>query len=104
MEDSLYKYLLILGDNSLILGHKLSELCGHGPNLETDMALTNISLDLFGEVRNYFQYAAKIKGNNADEDSIAFLRNERQYFNSILVEQPNTDFAYVNSTEIIEGI
>jgi len=69
MQDSnLYKYLLSLGDNSMILGHRLSELCGHGPSLETDIALTNISLDLFGEVRNYFQYAAKLKGDGCTED------------------------------------
>lgn len=95
MQDSLYTYLLMLGDNSMILGHRLSELCGHGPSLETDIALTNISLDLFGQVRNYFQYAAKIKGTGTTEDSIAFLRKERDYRNVILVEQPNTDFAHV---------
>jgi len=93
--ESLYKYLLMLGDNSMILGHRLSELCGHGPTLETDIALTNISLDLFGQVRNIFQYAAKIKGEEATEDSIAYLRNERQHLNCILVEQPNKDFAHV---------
>lgn len=79
----------------MILGHRLSELCGHGSSLETDIALTNISLDLFGQVRSYFQYAAEIKGGDATEDSIAFLRFDRDYRNTILVEQPNTDFAYV---------
>jgi ring-1,2-phenylacetyl-CoA epoxidase subunit PaaC len=79
----------------MILGHRLSELCGHGPNLETDIALTNISLDLFGEVRNLFQYAAKVKGDDMTEDKIAFLRIEKQYRNTILVEQGNVDFAYV---------
>ncbi len=95
MDQDLYKYLLILGDNSMILGHRLSELCGHGPTLETDIALTNISLDLFGQVRSYYQYAAKIKGEESTEDSIAFLRTERQYYNCILVEQENTNFAHV---------
>lgn len=95
MKDKLYEYILILGDNSMILGHRLSELCGHGPSLETDIALTNISLDLFGQVRSYFQYAAEIKGNGATEDTIASLRFDRDYRNVILVEQPNTDFAYV---------
>ena len=85
----------MLGDNSMILGHRLSELCGHGPSLETDIALTNISLDLFGQVRNYFQYAAELKGGDATEDSIAFLRYERSFFNVWLVEQPNKDFAHV---------
>lgn len=79
----------------MILGHRLSELCGHGPSLETDIALTNISLDLFGQVRNYFRYAAEIKGKDATEDSIAFLRYDRDYRNVLLVEQPNKDFAHV---------
>ena len=95
MKEKLYEYLLYLGDNSMILGHRLSELCGHGPSLETDIALTNISLDLFGQVRSYFQYAAEVKGDGATEDTIASLRFDRDFRNVILVEQPNTDFAYV---------
>ena len=79
----------------MILGHRLSELCGHGPSLETDIALTNISLDLFGQVRNLFQYAADLKGEDSTEDTIAYLRNERQHLNCLLVEQPNADFAHV---------
>ena len=95
MENKLYDYILTLGDNSLILAQRLSELCGHGPSLETDIALTNISLDLFGQIRNYFQYAAEISGGDSSEDSIAFLRTDRQYKNCWLVEQPNEDFAHV---------
>ena len=95
MNNNLYNYILGIADNSLILGQRLGELCGHGPNLETDIACTNISLDLLGQVRSYYQYAAKLKGNNTTEDDIAFLRREREYFNVLLVEQPNTDFAYV---------
>jgi len=95
MKAKLYQYLLLLGDNSLILGHRLSELCGHGPSLETDIALTNHSLDLFGQVRNYFQYAAKVSTKEQTEDDIAFLRYEHEYKNVLLVEQPNRDFAHV---------
>lgn len=95
MQDKLYQYLLLLGDNSMIIGHRLSELCGHGPGLETDIALTNISLDFFGQVRNYFQYAAEIKGGETTEDDIAFLRHIHEYRNCLLCEQPNTDFAHV---------
>lgn len=95
MNDKIYEYLLMLGDNSMILGHRLSELCGHGPSLETDIAVTNISLDLFGQVRHYFQYAASLKDDEATEDSIAYLRLPNEYKNVILVEQPNKDFAYV---------
>jgi ring-1,2-phenylacetyl-CoA epoxidase subunit PaaC len=94
-------YILGIADNSLILGQRLGELCGHGPNLETDIALTNISLDLFGQVRSYYQYAAKLVGDNANEDTIAFLRKERDYVNVLLVEQPNTDFAYVMGRQFL---
>ncbi|MBO3097245.1 1,2-phenylacetyl-CoA epoxidase subunit PaaC [Gelidibacter pelagius] len=94
MKDNLYQYLLGIADNSLILGQRMGELCGHGPSLETDIACTNISLDLFGQVRSYYQYAAKIAGDGRTEDDIAMLRKEREYLNVLLVEQPNTDFAY----------
>ena len=92
--DNLYKYILGIADNSLILGQRMGELCGHGPSLETDIACTNISLDLFGQVRSYYQYAAKIAGDGRSEDDIAMLRKEREYLSVLLVEQPNTDFAF----------
>ncbi|MGB0896097.1 MAG: 1,2-phenylacetyl-CoA epoxidase subunit PaaC [Flavobacteriaceae bacterium] len=92
--ENLYNYILGVADNSLILGQRMGELCGHGPSLETDIACTNVSLDLFGQVRSYFQYAAELTGEGKTEDDIAFLRRERQYKNVLLVEQPNTDFAY----------
>jgi ring-1,2-phenylacetyl-CoA epoxidase subunit PaaC len=92
--ENLYNYILGIADNSLILGQRMGELCGHGPSLETDIACTNISLDLFGQVRSYFQYAAKIAGDNRTEDDIAMLRKEREYKNVLLAEQPNTNFAY----------
>jgi ring-1,2-phenylacetyl-CoA epoxidase subunit PaaC len=92
---SLRTYILSLSDNAMILGHRLSELCGHGPTLETDIALTNVSLDFFGQVRAYLQYLAKLDGGEATEDTLAFLRSERDHHNCILVEQPNEDFAHV---------
>ncbi len=101
MKENLYKYILGIADNSLILGQRLGELTGHGPSLETDIACTNISLDLFGQVRSYYQYAAKIKGDNTTEDEIAFLRREREYLNVLLVEQPNTDFAYTITRQFL---
>lgn len=88
-------YVLTLADNSLILSHRLGELCGHAPALETDIALTNIALDLLGQVRNYYQYAAQLSNDEKTEDDLAFLRLEHQYKNCLLVEQPNTDFGYV---------
>ena len=97
----LYTYILGIADNSLILGQRLGELCGHGPNLETDIACTNIALDLLGQVRNYYQYAAKLAGDGRTEDDIAMLRNEREYLNVLLVEQPNTDFAYTIAKQFL---
>lgn len=94
MNNNLVQYIYGIADNALILGQRLGELCGHGPNLETDIAMTNIALDLLGQTRSYYQYAAKLSGNEATEDTIAFLRSEREYKNALLVEQPNTDFAY----------
>ena len=92
---NLYNYIIGIADNSLILAQRLGELCGHGPTLETDIAGTNISLDLIGQARNYYQYAAKVQNEGKTEDDLAFLRLENQYRNVILVEQPNEHFGYV---------
>lgn len=81
-------YLLHLADTTLILSHRNSEWCGHGPVLEQDIALTNISLDLLGQARLLYQYAAKRMGNT-DEDQLAYLRTEREFKNLLLAEQPN---------------
>lgn len=101
MSNHLVQYICGIADNSLILGQRLGELCGHGPSLETDIALTNISLDLFGQVRSYFQYAAELAGENTSEDTLAFLRKEQEYKNVLLVEQPNTDFAFVIARQFL---
>lgn len=95
------KHVLSIADNSLILAQRLSELCGHGPTLETDIAMTNISLDLFGQTRSYYQYAAKLSDKSKTEDDFAFLRNERDYINVLLVEQPNRNFAYSISRQFL---
>lgn len=94
MNQNLIQYIFGVADNCLILGQRLGELCGHGPSLETDIAMTNISLDLLGQTRSYYQYVAKLQGGDATEDTVAFLRLEREYKNVLLVEQPNTDFSY----------
>ena len=101
MKENLYKYILGIADNSLILGQRMGALTGHGPSLETDIACTNISLDLFGQVRSYYQYAAKIAEDGRTEDDIAMLRKEREYVNVLLVEQPNTDFAYTMARQFL---
>ncbi|MCC6817596.1 MAG: phenylacetate-CoA oxygenase subunit PaaC [Bacteroidia bacterium] len=93
-KEVLFDYILHLADNSMIIGQRNSEWCGHGPVLEQDIALTNIALDLIGEARSLYQYAAEIKGGNCTEDSLPFLRDIREFRNLLLVEQPNTDWAY----------
>jgi len=108
-------YTLHLADNALILGQRNAEWCGHGPVLEQDIAITNISLDLIGQARNFYQYAADLYNGFSDdekaavdhlvpqpwksyhrelqEDDLAFLRTEKQYLNVLLAEIPNGDWA-----------
>jgi ring-1,2-phenylacetyl-CoA epoxidase subunit PaaC len=85
-------YLLHLADTTLILSQRNAEWCGHGPILEQDIAITNISLDLLGQSRNFYQYAATLISGDATEDSLAYLRKEREFKNLLLVEQPNGDW------------
>lgn len=92
MKEHLFQFLLRLGDDSLILGHRMSEWCGHGPILEEDIAMTNISLDLIGQATSFLNYAGNVENNGRDEDALAFLRFDKDYKNSLLVEQPNGDF------------
>lgn len=93
MEKSdLIKNVMYLADNNLILGHRLSEWCGHGPVLEQDIALSNFALDLIGQSRMYFQYAAELSGGETTENTLAYLRTEREYQNVLLVERPNGHF------------
>ena len=90
---ALFEYCLRLGDSSLILGQRLAEWCGHGPILEEDIALTNISLDLIGQSRAFLTYAGEVEEKGRTEDDLAFLRNEREFRNLLLTEQSNGDFA-----------
>jgi ring-1,2-phenylacetyl-CoA epoxidase subunit PaaC len=92
-ETPLVLYTLRRADDALVLGHRLSEWCGHAPMLEEDMALANMGLDLLGQARELYSYAAKVEGRGNDEDKFAYLRDVRQYRNLLLVEQPNGDFA-----------
>lgn len=110
IQDSLIDYTLHLADNSLIMGHRLSEWTGHGPILEQDIAISNIALDLIGQSRNFYQYAAKISnalplsersqvlsiGEDLDEvteDDLAYLRDSDEFKNILLAELPNGDWA-----------
>ena len=91
-KDLLYKYVLALGDDALILGQRLSQWAYKGPFLEEDIALSNISLDMFGRANLFLEYAATLKGNGISADDLAFKRNEREFCNHILCEQPNGNF------------
>lgn len=93
-ETPLVRYALARADDALILGHRLSEWCGHAPMMEEDMALANIGLDLIGQARALYGYAAEVEAAGNDEDRYAYLRDVRQYRNLLLVEQPNGDFAH----------
>ncbi len=91
--EALFEYTLRLGDSALVLGHRLSEWCGHGPILEEDIATTNIALDFVGLGTNLLTYAAQVENKGRTEDDLAFLRNERDFKNVLLAEQPNGDYA-----------
>jgi ring-1,2-phenylacetyl-CoA epoxidase subunit PaaC len=92
-ETPLVLYALRRADDALILGHRLSEWCGHAPAMEEDMALANMGLDMLGQARELYSYAAKVEARGNDEDKFAYLRDVRQYRNLLLLEQPNGDFA-----------
>jgi ring-1,2-phenylacetyl-CoA epoxidase subunit PaaC len=88
-----FEYLLRQGDNALILSQQLSQLCGKGPALEEDMALTNVALDLLGQTRMWLTYAGELEGHGRDEDRLAYLRDSHEFRNCLLVEQPGGDYA-----------
>jgi ring-1,2-phenylacetyl-CoA epoxidase subunit PaaC len=102
-------YILHLADNALVLGHRLSEWCGHGPVLEQDMAMTNIALDFIGQARLFYQYAADIQNETAlespqkavTEDDLAYLRDVWDFKNALLVELPNRDFAHTIARQFL---
>jgi ring-1,2-phenylacetyl-CoA epoxidase subunit PaaC len=87
-------YLLQIADNALILGHRLGEWCGHAPEMELDIALTNVALDLTGQARSLYQRVAELENAGKDEDDYAYLRDAWEFRNCLLVEQPNGDFAH----------
>ena len=91
-DEALFEYLLRLGDNTLVLGHRVSEWCGHAPVLEEDIALANTALDLIGQTQMWLGLAAEVEGKGRDADKLAFLRDVWDYHNLLLVEMPNGDF------------
>ena len=94
IRNELFEYLLRLGDDRLVLGHRLSEWCGHAPILEEDIALANIALDSIGQANAFLTLAAEVEGKEKTEDDLAYFREAVEFKNIQLVEQPNIDFAY----------
>lgn len=93
MDSSLFDFSLYVADSALVLGQRNGAWCGHGPVLEQDIAITNITLDLIGQARSFYQYAATLQGKGASEDSLAYCRGEREFKNCLLTETPNVDWA-----------
>ena len=92
--DALIKTVVQIADDHLILGHRMSEWCGHAPMLEEDLSMPNMALDLIGQSRALYTYAATLENKGRSEDDFAYLRTDREYTNCLLVERPNTDFAH----------
>jgi ring-1,2-phenylacetyl-CoA epoxidase subunit PaaC len=98
---ALFEYLLRLGDDSLILGQRLGEWCGHAPSVEVDLSLANMALDLVGQATHFLDHAGKVEGKGRDGDALAFRRDVLDYRNCWLVEQPNGDFARTMARQLL---
>jgi ring-1,2-phenylacetyl-CoA epoxidase subunit PaaC len=94
-------YALRLGDDALVLAQRLSEWSARAPDLEEDLALTNIALDLLGQARALLARAGELEGEGRDEDDLAYLRDEREFTNALIVEQPNGDFARTIARQLL---
>lgn len=101
MNDELFQYLLRLGDDSLILGQRLTEYCGHAPTIEVDLSLSNLALDLIGQATLFLGYAGEVEGKGRDADRLAFHRDAEEFRNCLLVEQPNGDFAQTMARQLL---
>ena len=101
MQKSIQQYAIRLGDDSLVLGHRLSEWCRNGPFLEEDLALSNVALDYIGRARMYYGYAAELANDGTTEDDYAYLRDCREYQNFLINELPRGDFAYTMARQLI---
>lgn len=99
-----FPHLLALGDDRLILGHRLSEWCGHGPILEEDIALTNVALDLIGQATLFLKLAAAAEGKRRSDDDLAFLRDAVDFRNVLLVELPRGDFAFTIVRQLLFSV
>ncbi len=99
--NALFEYLLRLGDDRLVLGHRLSEWCGHAPIIEEDIALANGALDLLGQATMFLRLAGQVEGKGRDEDALAYFREAIEFRNCQLVELPTGDFAYTIARQFL---
>jgi ring-1,2-phenylacetyl-CoA epoxidase subunit PaaC len=98
---TLFELLLRLGDDSLILGQRLGEWCGHAPSVEVDLSLANMALDLIGQATHFLNLAGEVEGKGRDGDALAFRRDVLDFRNCLLVEQPNGDFAQTMARQLL---
>lgn len=103
-QNDLIEYLLHLADSALVQGQRLCEWCGRAPALEEEMALMNVGLDLVGQARNWYKYAAELLADGRDADHLAYRRDERAYRNLLLVEQPNGDYAVTMTKQFLYDV
>lgn len=101
LKQATQEYATRLGDDSVILGHRLSEWCSNAPFLEEDLALANVALDYIGRARMYYTYAAELANDGRTEDDFAYGRNEREYHNLLINELPRGDFAYTIMRQLL---
>lgn len=100
-KEAKFHYLLRLADDRLILGHRLSEWCGHGPILEEDIALANVALDYIGHAASLYEYAAEIEGEGRHRDDIVYFRNDVEYQNIKMVELPKGDYGFTIARQFL---
>ena len=101
---SLSEYLLRLGDDRLILGHRMSEWCGHGPILEEDIALANTALDLIGQANLFLELAGQVEGKGRTADALAYFREGVEFRNALIMELPRGDFAFTTARQFLVSV
>lgn len=104
LQSAIQGYAIRLGDDSIVLGHRLSEWTSYGPFLEEDIAMSNVALDYMGRARMYYGYAAELDADDKTEDDFAFLRDEREYKNLLINELPRGDFAYSTVRQLLVDV
>ncbi|WP_417226891.1 1,2-phenylacetyl-CoA epoxidase subunit PaaC [Amphritea sp.] len=104
MKNALLEYTTRLGDDAVVLGHRISEWVSYGPFLEEDIAYGNVALDYIGRARMLYTYAAELADDGRDEDDFAYMRNDREYHNLLLLELPKGDFAYSQIRQLFADV